>query len=402
MPRLVDHPSRTYPFHTFLWKIASRCNINCTYCYVYNLGDDTWKDQPHFMSAETARRTAERMREHLEANGKKDAAIIFHGGEPLMLGVKRLSALVKQVRDVFDGTDLQIKIGMQSNLMLFDQAIGDFMLREGISVGVSLDGPAHVNDVYRVDHKGRGTSKRIEKKLDLLLSPQYRHLFTGLLCVINPRTDAEAVLDYFLSLEPHSIDFLLPLNNYDNPPLGHENGSQETLYGDWMIRSFNHWIRSGTRTRVRYYDSIIRMICGSSTSVESIGLLPVDIIVVETNGALEAVDSLKSAFSGAAKLGFSVRTHSFDEVAAHYGVRIRQLGADGLCETCQRCKVVDVCGAGYYPHRYSSINGFNNPSVYCADLKKLIGHINRVVADEVRDQVSPSRRAMAGAELATP
>jgi uncharacterized protein len=395
----MDQTNKTYPFHSFLWKVASRCNINCTYCYGYNLGDDTWKALPHFLSPRTARRAAERMREHLEAHGKKDAAIIFHGGEPMMLGTKRLAALVSEVRDVFAGTDLQIKIGMQSNLMLFNETMGELMSSEGISVGVSLDGPQHVNDVYRLDHKGRGTSKRIEAKLKLLLSPRFHHLFSGLLCVVNPETDPEEVLDHFLSFEPHSIDFLLPLNNHDSPPKGHEGGSQDTLYGDWMIRCFNHWIASGTRTRVRYFESIIRMLCGNSTSVESIGLLPVDIIVVETNGAIEAVDSLKSAFSGAAQLGFSVHSHSFDEVAAHYAVRIRQLGADGLCETCQRCKVVDVCGGGYYPHRYSKANGFSNPSVYCADLMKLIGHINRVVADEIRDRKPPTKRIAAGAEL---
>lgn len=399
MPGIIDQTNERPPFHSFLWKVASRCNINCTYCYVYNLGDETWKAQPHFMSPKTARRTAERMREHLKANGKTDAAIIFHGGEPMMLGAARLSALVNQVRDVFAGSGIQIKIGMQSNLLLFNEAIGEFMSREGITVGVSIDGPPHVNDVYRVDHKGRGTSQRLEAKLELLFSPRFRHLFSGLLCVVNPDTDPEEVLDYLLSFEPHSVDFLLPLNNHDSLPKGYENGSRSTLYGDWMIRSFNHWIRSGTRTRVRYFDSIIRMLCGNTTSVESIGLLPVDIIVVETNGAIEAVDSLKSAFPGAAQLGFSVHSHSFDEVAAHYGVRIRQLGAHGLCETCQRCKLVNVCGAGYYPHRYSSANGFNNPSVYCADLMKLIGHINRVVVDEIQDRKPSPLRMTAGAEL---
>jgi uncharacterized protein len=60
---------------------------------------------------------------------------------------------------------------------------------------------------------------------------------------------------------------------------------------------------------------------------------------------------------------------------------------------------VDVCGGGYYPHRYSTANGFSNPSVYCPDLMKLIGHINRVVADEIRDRKSPTQRMAAGAEL---
>jgi hypothetical protein len=38
---------------TVLIKVASRCNINCTYCYVYNAGDDGWKEMPNQISPET-------------------------------------------------------------------------------------------------------------------------------------------------------------------------------------------------------------------------------------------------------------------------------------------------------------------------------------------------------------
>ena len=37
-------------------KVASRCNLNCTYCYVYNMGDNSYKLQPKFMSIETIKK----------------------------------------------------------------------------------------------------------------------------------------------------------------------------------------------------------------------------------------------------------------------------------------------------------------------------------------------------------
>ena len=60
----------------------------------------------------------------------------------------------------------------------------------------------------------------------------------------------------------------------------------------------------------------------------------------------------------------------------HPGIQARQQGPAGLCQTCQECPVVTSCGGGLYPHRYRSGNGFANPSVYCADLLKLISHIS--------------------------
>jgi hypothetical protein len=39
------------------------------------------------------------------------------------------------------------------------------------------------------------------------------------------------------------------------------------------------------------FNTIIGLICGASTHVESLGLTPVDLVVVETNGEIEGVDS---------------------------------------------------------------------------------------------------------------
>ena len=66
-----------------------------------------------------------------------------------------------------------------------------------------------------------------------------------------------------------------------------------------------------------------------------------------------------------------------DMVGQHPGILARQQGLAGLCQTCQECPVVTSCGGGLYTHRYRAGSGFDNPSVYCADLLKLISHISR-------------------------
>src|SRR5580765_7723615 len=56
------------PFHTFLVKVASLCNLNCSYCYVYQSPDDSWKSKPKFLEPETAHYIAVAIQQHVDAH----------------------------------------------------------------------------------------------------------------------------------------------------------------------------------------------------------------------------------------------------------------------------------------------------------------------------------------------
>lgn len=385
------------PFHTFLWKVATLCNLNCTYCYIYNLDDQTWRDQPKFMSEEVARQAAVRMRDHCQAHGKDRVSLTFHGGEPLLGGRSHLEMLTGVVDEVLGAADVQVDLGMQTNGLLLTPEICDFMLEAGISLGVSMDGPPEINDRYRLDHRGRGSSRRLDEKLDLLLSPSYRELFRGFLCVINVESDPVAVTRHFLSYDVPVVDFLLPNNHHSSPPVGKRRDPEATPYGDWLIAAFDHWFHTGRRGTIRLFNSILNMLLGGSSMVESLGVGIVDLVVVEANGDIEAVDTLKASYDGAAQLGYDVFRNDFEAVAADPRVRQRQVGAQSLCKTCRQCAVVDICGGGYIPHRYKEGSGFDNPSVYCGDLMKLIGH----VATTVTQELAPVRSGAEAPQRAT-
>lgn len=193
--------------------------------------------------------------------------------------------------------------------------------------------------------------------------------------------DPIAVYDALTELDPPRIDFLLPHATWDAPPV-RPNGSP-TVYADWLLTVFDRWDTLGRRVPVRLFESVLSTLAGGPSLTESLGLAPTDLVVVETDGALEQVDSLKSAYEGAAATGFDVFHHSFDEVAAHPGVKARQRELAGVSETCRQCPVVRSCGGGLYTHRYSEATDFDNTSVYCSDLEALIRGIERRVADEL-------------------
>lgn len=50
------------------------------------------------------------------------------------------------------------------------------------------------------------------------------------------------------------------------------------------------------------------------------------------------------------------------------------------------CPVREVCGGGYLPHRYGNNKGFNNPSIYCEDLLKIITHIQNHLFNNMSEE----------------
>ena len=44
--------------------------------------------------------------------------------------------------------------------------------------------------------------------------------------------------------------------------------------------------------------------------------------------------------------------------------------------------MVSSCGGGLYTHRHRAQNGFDNPSVYCADLLALISHVRNHLPEQ--------------------
>ncbi len=135
---------------------------------------------------------------------------------------------------------------------------------------------------------------------------------------------------------------------------------------------------------MRVFTEIMHALLGGAAATEAIGLSPAADLVIETDGSIEQLDGLKSAYAGAPHTGTHVASDTFDSLLRSPWFAARQLGAAGLCEECLRCPVARVCGGGHYVHRYRAGRGMLNPSVYCLDLLKLIMHIRRVMVADIQ------------------
>src|SRR6266700_2186593 len=125
-----------FPFHQFILKVASRCNLKCDYCYMYEMADDSWRKQPRIMSMETISVTARRIADHVEEHQLSDIQIILHGGEPLLTGTDYIDAAAAELRDVI-GANVDLRV--QTNGTLISDPMLEVLARHDIRVGVSLD-----------------------------------------------------------------------------------------------------------------------------------------------------------------------------------------------------------------------------------------------------------------------
>ncbi|MGR6913283.1 FxsB family cyclophane-forming radical SAM/SPASM peptide maturase [[Actinomadura] parvosata] len=368
---------RPTPFRQFILKIHSRCDLACTYCYMYEMADQSWRSQPLRMAPDVVTAVAARIAEHVRAHDLPSIELILHGGEPLLVSPEEIERLVGTVRDAVEA---DVAVTAQTNGVRLDRTYLRLFDRLGIGVGVSLDGDRQAHDRSRTTADGRGSYHKVAAGLRLLAEPPFERLFRGLLCIADLRNDPTETYRALLGFGPPTIDFLLPHGTWAQPPLGLGRDDGATPYADWLIEIFDQWYAAPARpANVRLFDEIIYLLVGGASASEQIGLSPTAMVVVETDGTIEQSDILKSAYEGAPLTGLHVFRDSFDDALRLPGIAARQIGWGALSDTCRACAVARVCGGGHYAHRYRPGSGFRNPSVYCADLLRLITHVANTI-----------------------
>jgi uncharacterized protein len=382
---------RPTPFRQYILKLHSRCNLACDYCYLYAMADQSWRTKPVTMAPDTITQAARRIAEAARRHGLAEVCVVFHGGEPLLAGADLIAFAAAELRTMVPaGT--AVRLSLQTNAVLLTPEVLGVLLDHDVSVGVSMDGDGPAHDRHRRYRNGRGSHQDTVRGVALLAADPFRRLFAGILCTIDLAADPIVTYDALAVQGPPVIDFLLPHGNWTRLPPARGPDSARAPYADWLIAIFDRWYPAPERrVRVRLFEEIIHLCLGGSSRHEAVGLSPVGLIVIDTDGSLEQVDTLKSAFSGAAATGLNVFEHGFDAALAHPSIAARQIGAAALSDTCGHCSLRRICGGGYYPHRYREGSGFRNPSVYCPDLTKLIIHIQRRLAADL-DALLPAGR----------
>ena len=363
----------------YIIKIASGCNLNCSYCYVYNLADQSWRSKPPTMSEEIFSLTINAIERYARSTGSKRISILFHGGEPCLVGVARFRRMCDEIKRRGEGS-LGIDLSIQTNATLIDREWADAFLEHQVDVGISLDGPRDVNDKARVDHKRRGSYDRIVDGIRLVMDAGVP---TGILCVIPLGENPLSVHHHFLSLGIRAITYLLPHYTHDNIAAVRARFGQ-TPCADFLIPIFDEWsLDPSLKVCVHDLKNIAHIILGAPSFIDTYGGEPGAYVTVETDGTVEGLDSLRACAQGLSVTGSTVRDLEFGLAAEPASASLMR----SLPSACRPCEEAKTCAGGYFPHRYSRQNAFDNPSVWCADILKLFRHVRQTL------QVSPADTA---------
>src|SRR5436305_5321610 len=233
------------------------------------------------MSVATATRVAQRIPEHAAAHQLAGVHVVLHGGEPLLLGVEGTRTVLSLLREQIEPvTRLDLRI--HTNGVILDADFCGLFDEFGVRVGISLDGDRASNDRHRRFATGKSSHPHVLRALELLRTPQFAHLYAGILCTIDIANDPIAVYQALAAEQPPRVDLLLPHATWDTPPTRKDASRPE--YAEWLIAVYDRWRADGAPFPIRTFDSIHAALRGEPGKTESLRLTPAARLVSETDG----------------------------------------------------------------------------------------------------------------------
>jgi len=165
------------------------CNFRCQYCF--GKSGKQYDEYPNFFDAEMVIRTINWFVYECYPNAISYRIDFVSGGEPLLnfQAIKETVECIKKIQRNF--LNKKFKIWLCTNGSLIDDNICKYLSDNGVSIGISIDGPKDIHDKHRVNVNGDGTYDMVKNKIEAILcNDNYNNRFKDIwgLVVITPNT----------------------------------------------------------------------------------------------------------------------------------------------------------------------------------------------------------------------
>ncbi len=347
------------------------CNLDCTYCF-YLVKEELFGPGAHRMSLETLQAI---IRQAMEEGGPQ-ITFAWQGGEPTLMGMPWFQKAI-EFQERY-GAGKTVGNGLQTNGLLLDSTWARFLHERQFLVGLSIDGPAHVHDRYRIMRGGKGSFKTVAEKARLLLG---EGVLTNALSVVTDYS-AEYPEEIYAFLKELGFRFMqfipcVERSAHDPSELAPYSVSADA-YGRFLVRIFDLWLDDfadgAPTTSVRYFDSVFHKYVGHSAPECTLGRTCGTYLVVEYNGDAYSCDFYvepRWRLGNVVTDSFSVMLNS--ELQTQFG----EWKAD-LPAKCRACRWLRNCRGGCTKER--NPRGAD-PSHFCRAYELFFEHADAKLVD---------------------
>lgn len=385
-------------FHLLAKPSGAICNLNCAYCFFLNK-ELLYPGSRFRMSEELLEQY---IRQLIESHRSNQVNIAWQGGEPTMRGLdfyRKAMALAEKHRR----PGMTFLNTMQTNGTLLNDDWCEFFKEHNFLIGLSIDGPRELHDVYRVDKRGRPTFDNVMRGLRLL---QKHEVDYNLLTTVN-RVNADHPLDVYRFLRDEArtdwIQFIPVVERINEDGLTlYQEGSTVSdrsvlpqQFGDFLSTVFDEWVhRNVGRIYVQTFEATVRNWMGMSSSGicvfnETCG----QGLALEHNGDLYACDHFVEPDY---LLGNIQDEHMVEMVASEQQLKFGQDKRDTLPQYCLDCDVRFACHGECPKNRFlTTPDGEPDLNYLCAGFKQFFHHVDL----PMRIMVGLIRRGRQAAEV---
>jgi uncharacterized protein len=371
------------------------CNLACDYCY--------YLDKVHLYPGSNFRMTNVVLdsftRQYIQAQSVPEVVFGWQGGEPLLMGIDFFREAMACQRK-YRRAGMRVLNTLQTNGTLLTDEWATFLRAHDFLVGLSLDGPQPMHDVYRRDKGGAGSFERAMDGLGLL---HKRGVAVNILaCVHSANANHPLQVYHFLrdEAEARFIQFIPIVQRTclaaggQGRPRGDSSVSPDQ-YGRFLISVFNEWLQHDVgQVSVQIFDVALGAWMqrgpGLCTFEPTCGLA----MALEHNGDLYACDHFVAP---GFRLGNILETPLVQLVASAQQQRFGQGKRDTLPAQCLDCEVRFACNGGCPKNRLDAGGGDRQGINYlCPAYRAFFRRVDRpmsVMADCLRTGRDPARAA---------
>jgi uncharacterized protein len=380
-----------YRFHTMIKPSGSQCNLDCSYCFYLHKEDLLHQPKTPRMSASLLEA---HIRQYIEAQTGDEVVFSWQGGEPTLMGLDFFRRVV-ELQQKYKRPDQRIENDLQTNGILLDDEWCAFLKDNNFLIGLSIDGPAELHDVYRYSKGNKPTHERVMHAVQLL--HQYKIKFTAL-CVVN-RLNAKRPIDVYRFLRdqvrPFMMQFIpgLEPGDFRSVAPGHwdwdqlptvgtpqaKPGNEGSIVADWSVdpddwgyflsRVWDEWFkRDYGRVFVDQFENVISMMLGQGSQKCVTGQICGKALAVEHNGDLYSCDHFVYPEY---KLGNITETHQGDLAFSAQQKKFAFAKSETLPKYCKSCFYLELCWGECPKNRFvKTPDGEPGLNYLCSGLKK--------------------------------